>query len=77
MIIKCKNVILIFVLAAMVLFSGCGRKDTAGDANEMVLHSALNAKIEGLDPATSTSLYAVIIGSQIFENLYQYHFLIL
>ena len=43
--------------------------------NEMVLRHVLYTKIKGLDPANMRDVYSVIVGSQIFETLYQYHFL--
>jgi len=41
----------------------------------MVLHHVLSAKIKGLDPGNMRDVFSVIVASQMFEPLYQYHFL--
>jgi ABC-type transport system substrate-binding protein len=43
--------------------------------NEMVLHHVLHTKIKGLDPGCVRDVYSKMVASQIFETLYDYHFL--
>jgi len=41
----------------------------------MVIYGALYTKIKGLDPGEMRDLYSFLVASQMFETLYQYHFL--
>ena len=70
-----KRTILIFVLVLFPVLSGCNQSSSDGEKEEMVLHHALGTKIKGLDPGNMRDVYSIMVGSQIFETLYQYHFL--
>ncbi|HIJ67482.1 MAG TPA: hypothetical protein HPP87_09875 [Planctomycetes bacterium] len=64
--------LLLFVL---VIITGCGKSPSETDKNEMVLRHIMPTKVRGLDPGDMRDRYSFTIGSQIFETLYQYHFL--
>ena len=70
-----KKILGILSTAALLIISGCGGSPSADDANEMVLQHSLGVKITGLDPADMRDVYSLIVSSQIFESLYQYHYL--
>lgn len=56
--------------------AGCERGSGGGvDANEMVLRHVLHSKVGGLDAANINDVYSRVVSSQIFECLYDYHFL--
>jgi oligopeptide transport system substrate-binding protein len=67
-----KFVVLISI--SVILFTGCGA-DPNRDPNELVIHSVLPAKIGTLDPGNWESIYEHIVLAQIFEPLYEYHYL--
>jgi ABC-type transport system substrate-binding protein len=59
---------------ALVIW-GCGSSGPEGEPNEMVLHHILIARIKGLDPGQIRDVYSMMVAGQIFETLYDYHFL--
>lgn len=63
------------LLGAGLIIAGCDGSGPVEEPNEMVLHHVLSTKIKGLDPGNMRDVYSVIVASQIFEPLYQYHFL--
>ena len=65
----------IIVIALMIALCGCKQKSPSKNPNEMVLHHVLNSKIKGFDPVLIQDEYSLNLCSQIFENLYQYHYL--
>ena len=66
-------VVVVFFL--LVIF-GCDGDDDGGDlADEMVLYHTLPGKIKGLDPCRADDVYSAVVSGNIFEGLYQYHFL--
>jgi len=66
-------------LFGLLLFTlvpiGCGRSPSDEKPQEMVLNHALATRLTGLDPGDQRNVTALTIKSQIFEPLYQYHFL--
>ena len=63
-------------LSVLFLFvAGCDGSRSANDPNEMVLYHVLYTKIKGLDPGDMRDVYSMTVASQMFEQLYQYHFL--
>jgi len=71
-----KRFLSILSIALLAAAAGCERRSgRVEDANEMVLRHVLHAKIGGLDPAKTSDIYSRIVASQIFETLYDYHFL--
>ena len=73
---KTREKFLLMTLAVAVLvFAGCGGKESAKEPNEMVLHVALGTKIKTLDPLSMRSVYSAAVSGQFFETLYQHHFL--
>ncbi|AQT69377.1 Glutathione-binding protein GsiB precursor [Anaerohalosphaera lusitana] len=73
--------IIIFPLAVLAVlciaagfFAGCDT-DSGKKPDEMVIRSMLNAKLKGLDPVTCRDVYQMKVGSQIYESLYDYHYL--
>jgi ABC-type transport system substrate-binding protein len=65
----------VLITAALLVIAGCRGSTSAPDVNEMVLYSALPAKVRGLDPGDIGDTTSSIVASQIFECLYQYHYL--
>ncbi len=71
-----KKCFLFLVLLTLFLtLSGCKKSATDGNPDEMVLYHAISTKIKGLDPGDMRDVYSMMVGSQMFETLYQYHFL--
>ena len=71
-----KRFLSILSIALLAAAAGCEqRSGRVEDANEMVLRHVLHAKIAGLDPAKTSDIYSRVVASQIFETLYDYHFL--
>ena len=69
------RVLISFSLLAVLAIMGCDNSTRDGDANEAVLYTALGAKIRGLDPGDIGDTTSSAVASQIFECLYQYHYL--
>jgi len=65
----------ILFTTVLVIVAGCKGKASKSDSNEVVLHSALAAKVRGLDPGDIGDTTSSLVASQIFECLYQYHYL--
>ncbi len=69
----------IFTFFAFFLFlliiRGCEGSGSGEDSNEMVMYTNLPAKIRGLDPGDIGDVYSAVVAGQIFECLYQYHYL--
>ena len=62
-------------ITAVLSLAGCGGTSSEQEPNEMVLYHALATRLTGLDSGDQRNQTALIIKSQIFEPLYQYHFL--
>lgn len=62
-------------MTASLIIGGCKGAAPAEDSNEIVLYSALAAKIRGLDTGDIGDTMSSAVASQIFECLYQYHYL--
>ncbi|MHC4706424.1 MAG: ABC transporter substrate-binding protein [Planctomycetota bacterium] len=67
--------IVIAISGYVFTLAGCGDSPSGEDGEEMVLNHALATRLTGLDPGDQRNVTALIIKSQIFEPLYQYHFL--
>ncbi len=61
--------------AMLLIIAGCDSSTSIVDSNEVVLYSALAAKVRGLDPGDIGDTTSSLVASQIFECLYQYHYL--
>ena len=61
--------------AALLIIAGCDGSPQGTDSNEITLHTALAAKVRGLDPGDIGDTTSSLVASQIFECLYQYHYL--
>ena len=59
----------------LVLVGGCGKNDDEQSGSDNVIHTALLTKISGLDPANMRDVYSATVAGNIFETLYQYHYL--
>ncbi len=67
--------LLIVSSVILVFFAGC-RKRGAGEAKEeSTQYSVLTSKVRLLDPADITDNTSALVASQIYESLYQYHYL--
>lgn len=70
-----RPILLVTIICAGLIIAGCDGSGQLEEPNEMVLHHVLSAKIKGLDPGNMRDVYSIIVASQMFEPLYQYHFL--
>ncbi|AQT69378.1 Stage 0 sporulation protein KA [Anaerohalosphaera lusitana] len=69
------SLMLIAALAGMIVISGCGERAPERRDGPEVLNSSLLTKIDGLDPGNMRDVYSFMVAGQMFETLYQYHFL--
>jgi len=65
----------IIFITSLLIIAGCDGSASVEEPNEMVLRHVLYTRLKGLDPGNIRDVYSVIVASQIFETLYQYHFL--
>lgn len=65
------------LLAVTIILAVIADKVAAQNAehDEMVLHHILHTKIKMLDPGCVRDVHSITVASQIFETLYDYHFL--
>jgi len=70
-----KHGIITLLLFASMIISSCGKSPQDNGTQEMVLYSALPSKIRGLDPGDIGDVLSATVAGQIFECLYQYHYL--
>ncbi|NIA07481.1 MAG: hypothetical protein GWP14_07595 [Actinobacteria bacterium] len=63
------------VFLLVVLFAGCGGDDQDQASGKMVRYLSLGAKVRGMDPMDIGDTTSSSVASQIFESLYQYHYL--
>ena len=63
------------LIAAIFILTGCSRSPSQSEPNQITLYSALGAKVRGLDPGDIGDTTSALVASQIFECLYQYHYL--
>jgi len=71
-----RELLRILLATCLAVFAGCRGRLPAAEPNEMVLRHVLYTPIAGLDPACRRrDVYSRIVASQIFETLYDYHFL--
>ncbi len=69
-----RSLIIIYAVG-LVTAAGCGSSSPPAEANEVVLYGALAAKIRGLDPGDIGDTTSSSVAANIFECLYQYHYL--
>ena len=69
----------ILVVAALVIgvvgLTGCGGEGQDQDSDKVVRYLSLSAKVRGMDPMDIGDTTSSSVASQIFECLYQYHYL--
>jgi len=65
----------VFLIVLPMFIGGCDGTGADSDANEMVLRHVLYTKLTGFDPIGKRDVYSLSVKSQIFETLYQYHYL--
>ncbi len=72
-----KKVFLFITILSSCLFLivGCGKDDGEQTSSDNVIHTALTGKITGLDPANMRDWSSGVVAGNIFETLYQYHYL--
>lgn len=63
------------LITSILFLPGCRKAPSSQEQDEMVLYHALATRLTGLDSGDQRNQTALIIKSQIFEPLYQYHFL--
>ncbi|MHC4259546.1 MAG: ABC transporter substrate-binding protein, partial [Planctomycetota bacterium] len=61
--------------STLLVIGGCGGSPSMQDANEAVIYAVMPTKIQGLDPGYTSGIYSARVASEIFECLYQYHYL--
>lgn len=70
-----RPLISILVLLLFILPLGCGKRPANDDSGQMVLRNVMFVKLKGFDPAHAEDVYCKKVIGQIFENLYDYHYL--
>jgi len=60
---------------AAAVFVGCRKSSTPAQTDRMLIRLPLFTKIQTLDSGNLTDVYSLGIASQIFESLYEYHYL--
>lgn len=60
---------------AAAVFVGCRKSSTPPQTDRMLIRLPLFTKIQTLDSGNLTDVYSLGIASQIFESLYEYHYL--
>ncbi|HOT73604.1 MAG TPA: ABC transporter substrate-binding protein [Anaerohalosphaeraceae bacterium] len=60
---------------AAAVFVGCRKSSTPPQTDRMLIRLPLFTKIQTLDSGNLTDIYSLGIASQIFESLYEYHYL--
>jgi len=69
----------IFILPVLcllfLLLTGCSQKDDEADASENVWRRPLFTKIQTLDSGNLSDVYSLGVASNIYESLYDYHYL--
>ena len=60
---------------ALLVIAGCDRSPTGAGSGEIVLQHRLRAKVQVLDPADIGDVVSHAVAEEIFECLYQYHYL--
>ena len=70
-----KSLIFALTFACIAILSGCDKGGDDKDADLKVLYSALPAKITGFDPGNIGDYTTAVVAGQVFECLYQYHYL--
>ncbi len=69
------RVYLLILLLTSIFLPGCRSDNSDKGTEEMVLRFVMNAKIRSLDPMAMLSVHEAVVGTQMFEGLYQYHYL--
>ena len=67
--------ILLCCAVIVLLAAGCGRRSPRGGEGEKVMHLALITKAQTLDCGNMRDVYGMMVGSNIYETLYNYHYL--
>ncbi len=75
MVLGRRIILCICVFSLFFILSGCKGRESQSDSNEMVLRHALFSKIKSFDPLSMRDVYSAQISGNIFETLYQYHYL--
>lgn len=66
---------IVILVICLVLVGGCGKNNDKKVSSDNIIHTALLTKISGLDPANMRDVYSSTVAGNIFETLYQYHYL--
>jgi len=68
--------LLITILSVcLVLVGGCGKSDDQQSSSDNIIHTALPTKMTGFDPGNIRDTYSMMVVGNVFETLYQYHYL--
>jgi len=70
-----KTFLAIAAIAAVFTLAGCDGSSSGEEPNEMVLYSVMTSKIAGFDVSDIGDYPSARVVGQIFECLYQYHYL--
>jgi ABC-type transport system substrate-binding protein len=62
-------------ITALLIIAGCGGAPSGQDANEAVICAVMPTKMQGFDPGYTSDIYSAEVASEVFECLYQYHYL--
>ncbi len=65
----------ILLVLAACLPAGCRRRSDSSASERMVIRVPMFSKIQTLDCGNLTDVYSIGVASQIYESLYEYHYL--
>lgn len=68
-------VLIVGCLPALLFLPGCGKKAADKSASENVWRRPLFTKIQTLDNGNMNDVYSLLVASQMYEALYDYHYL--
>ena len=65
----------VVLTTTLLTIAGCDSSPSACDSNEAVIYAVMPTKIQGFDPGYTSGIYSTRVASEVFECLYQYHYL--
>lgn len=68
-------VVLLFGMLIALSVTGCERRDLQSRDDESVIHLSLVTKAQTLDCGNMRDVYGMMVGANIYETLYNYHYL--
>ena len=64
-----------FLMSGLLVFNGCRKIDSDEETDQNVWRRPLFTKIQTLDAGNLSDVYSILVASQIYEPLYDFHYL--